>query len=275
VSLPNQLRHVYACLVHEGLDCVEDLIRNLRRLDPDSTVLLYNGSRDPAFLSSPRLDELGAATHPNPRPMAWGRLHDFAVDCMEHALGRFSFDLLTIVDSDQLLLRPGYVEFMASKIDLAGLGMLSTSPGRHGRESRHPTIRSAWQDLPRWRQWLMSFPRGLEYFVHWTFWPGTVFTREAARRVVQRFRSDRELARTLERCRLSVTEEVLLPTLVALLGLRVEKNPACQNWVRYRPYHSREDCEAALGTTDAFFLHPVARHLDDPGRQHLRDHYGY
>jgi len=276
VSSPHPLRNVYACLVHERLECVEDLVRNLRRLDPASAVLLYNGSTDPKFLSrSPRLTELGAVVHPSPRPMVWGRLHDFAVDCMEHALNALPFDLLTIVDSDQLLLRPGYVEFMASRIELSGLGMLSTSPGRHGRESRQPTIRSAWQDLSRWRPWITSFPRGLDFYVHWTFWPGTVFTHEGAARIVRRFRSDRELAKTLDRCRLSVTEEVLLPTLAVLLGLRVDKNPTCQDWVRYRPYHSEEDCEAALGRADAFFMHPVARRFDDPGRLHLRTHYGY
>jgi len=36
-SQPRKLRNVYACLVHESQECVVDLVRNLRCLDPDST----------------------------------------------------------------------------------------------------------------------------------------------------------------------------------------------------------------------------------------------
>ena len=44
------LRNVYACLVHESQECVIDLVRNLRCLDPDSSVLLYNGGAGRALL---------------------------------------------------------------------------------------------------------------------------------------------------------------------------------------------------------------------------------
>ncbi len=106
---PPPIRNVFACLVHENLECVVDLVRNLRHLDPDSAVLLYNGSPNPALLRGDfPPDRHGAVLHPSPRPMRWGRLHDFAVDCMRFALGNLPFDTLTIVDSDQLAVRPGY-----------------------------------------------------------------------------------------------------------------------------------------------------------------------
>jgi hypothetical protein len=41
------IRNIFACLVHERQDCVVDLVRNLRALDPGSLILLYNGGRDP------------------------------------------------------------------------------------------------------------------------------------------------------------------------------------------------------------------------------------
>ena len=40
------VRNVFAVLVHERPDCVVDLVRNLRHLDPGSQVLLYNGGRN-------------------------------------------------------------------------------------------------------------------------------------------------------------------------------------------------------------------------------------
>ena len=111
-------RNVYACLVHESQECVIDLVRNLRHLDPESTVLLYNGGKDEALLDHnfPFAD-YGAVVHPKPRPMEWGRLHDFALDCMEFALERIPFDALTIVDSDQLAARPGYSEYLGRFFD--------------------------------------------------------------------------------------------------------------------------------------------------------------
>ena len=77
------IRNVFACLVHENLECVVNLVRNLRHLDPDSAILLYNGSSSPDFLNGAfAFDRHGAVLHPSPRPMRWGRLHDFAIDCM-------------------------------------------------------------------------------------------------------------------------------------------------------------------------------------------------
>src|SRR5437899_2767838 len=97
------LRNVFACLVHESRECVVDLVRNLRYLDPSSTVLLYDGSPDQQLLANGfPFERLGAVVHPRPRRMAWGRLHDFALDCMRYAVRHLAFDALTIVDSDQL-----------------------------------------------------------------------------------------------------------------------------------------------------------------------------
>ena len=44
-------RNVYACLVHEVRDCVIDLCRNLLHVDPESTILLYNGGHEPGLLA--------------------------------------------------------------------------------------------------------------------------------------------------------------------------------------------------------------------------------
>ncbi|AFE04862.1 hypothetical protein COCOR_02845 [Corallococcus coralloides DSM 2259] len=46
--------------------------------------------------------------------MKWGWLHDFALDCFRFALEHEAFDAMTIVDSDQLGLRPGYVSSYSS-----------------------------------------------------------------------------------------------------------------------------------------------------------------
>ena len=97
------MRNVFACLVHETQECVVDLVRNLRYLDPSSVILLYNGGPDARLLNDHfPWEQYGAVVHPQPRPLAWGRLHEFAIDCMQFALDHFSFDTLTIVDSDHI-----------------------------------------------------------------------------------------------------------------------------------------------------------------------------
>src|SRR5882672_546510 len=107
------IRNVFACLVHEQPECVIDLVRNLHYLDPSSRILLYNGGSLPSLSGSDfRADEYGALVYPAPRPLTWGRLHDFALDSMQFALENLEFDTLTIVDSDQLCTRPGYSEYL-------------------------------------------------------------------------------------------------------------------------------------------------------------------
>src|SRR5262249_13702366 len=112
-ALMSGVRNVFACLVHESPECVLDLVRNLRDLDAGSLILLYNGGRDPRLLSGcVPFEQYGAVVHPNPQPQSWGRLHGFALDCMQYVIEQGPFDALTIVDSDQLGVRPGYSAFL-------------------------------------------------------------------------------------------------------------------------------------------------------------------
>src|SRR5208283_5009595 len=126
-SLMTAHRNIFACLVHESQECVVDLVRNLRFLDPSSTILLYNGGHDQRLLKHGfPFERYGAVIYPGPHPQVWGHLHDFAVDCMRYSLEHLPFDTLTIVDSDQLAMRPGYSQhlgrFLAARPNIGMLG---------------------------------------------------------------------------------------------------------------------------------------------------------
>lgn len=274
---PGPLRNVYACLVHERPDCVIDLVRNLRHLDADSPILLYDGSPHGRLLDA-RLPwaRWGAELVPRPRPMAWGQLHGFALDCLRHLRdsGR-DYDVLTNVDSDQLALRAGYPRHLAGRLgDRRGLGLLSGEPAHQGPATRIPPAATAQQEIEHWRPWLHGFPDGERHWVHWTFWPQTVITREAGEALVERFDGDTLLERTLAGSRLWATEEVLLPTLVRLLGFRIERNPCSARWVQYRVAYDTAQVRAALACPDACWMHPVPRRYDDPIRVQVRRHHG-
>jgi hypothetical protein len=270
---PRPVRNVYACLVHEARDCVLDLCRNLRHLDPDSTILLYNGGSDPALLApDPALDRIGVVIHPNPRRMRWGSLHDFALDCMRFALAECSFDTLTIVDSDQLALRAGWTKVLGECLaaEPGTIGLLGNRPERLSAHTDVSAARTAWQEVELWRPFLRRFPEGENMWVHWTFWPSTVFTAEAARALVDLFDHDQQLQQILRHSRLWVTEEILFPTLTALLGFGVARSPGSYDYVRYGYGYSPGELEQALARPDAYWIHSVPRRYDDPLRTILR-----
>jgi predicted O-methyltransferase YrrM len=269
------LRNVFACLVHERPECVVDLVRNLRHLDPTSAIVLYNGSKEAGLLDGAfPFERHGAEVHPAPRPMEWGRLHDFAIDCMRFALARGPFDTLTIVDSDQLALRPGYSAHLAAF--LAGhpdVGLLGNSAGVQPPHTNIPPARLAHAEAELWRPFVRRFPDGEAKFVHWSFWPTTVFSAAAARGLVELFDGDEQLRQIVRASRIWATEEVILPTLVALLGYRVAASPCSYDFVKFRTPYSVSQLDAAMNRPDVFWAHPVPRRYDDPLRRHVRGRF--
>jgi hypothetical protein len=268
--------NIYACLVHERPDCVADLVQNLHHLDPESRILLYNGGATTDLLdehASP-WSRYQAVIHPAPRPMKWGWLHGFALDCMRWALAQGPFDALTIVDSDQLALRPGYSGHLAAHLTgRPAVGLLGSAPPRTGAPKAPPAL-AAWRERDLWRPFLRKFPDGEQNFAHWTFWPSTVFTAAACQALVSLWDGDRDLRDLMGRSKIWATEEVVLPTLVRLLGFELAESPFRSDYVKYRVKFSRQQLERALANPTAFWMHPVPRHHDDPLRQQIRDHFG-
>jgi hypothetical protein len=272
---PAVLRNVYACLVHERPECVIDLVSNLRRLDPDSPILLYDGSEGGDLLDR-RLpwSHWGVEVVAAPRPMRWGRLHTFALDAFAHLRSSHQFDVMTIVDSDQLALRPGYCDFLARRVpQRRSLGVLSAVPERQAADSRIDLCRAAHQEIELWRPFLRRFEDGEEKFVHWTFWPSTVIGQDAGFAILDLLERDRELRAILDASRIWATEEVLFPTLAALLGFSILRNPCADDYNKYGVSFGTSDVDAALARADAFFMHPVRRTYADPARSRLRAVY--
>lgn len=270
------IRNVFAVLVHERPECAVDLVRNLRHLDPGSQVLLYNGGKNAGLLDGVPFERLGAVIHPNPRRMEWGKLHGFALDCLRFALDRMPFDTLTIVDSDQLAARPGYSEYLGSFLEEhPRAGVLGNAPFRQPVEGKIGPAAAAYREFDLWRPWLKRFPDGEEKYVHWTFWPSTVFTANAARDLIRLFDEDKQLQEILRKSQIWATEEVLFPTLAALLGYEVLANPCSYDYVQFRQAFTREEMEEALARPDVFWIHPVPRRHDDALRKQVRERHGH
>jgi len=274
----NTIRNIFAVLVHENQDCVIDLVRNLHALDPASLILLYNGGYDPRLLADKfPFEQFGAVMHPAPRPAQWGQLHQFALDCMSWACENQPFDTLTIVDSDQLATRPGYSNYLAGRLTaLPRAGVLGNSPVIEAPGTRIGPAEAALREIDLWRPLLREFSGGEEKFVHWCFWPSTVFTADAARDLVALFATNRRLQDIMAQTRIWATEEIIPPTLIALLGYDICSNPCSYDYVKYRVPYSLPQLDAAFERPDVFWIHPVPRRYDDPLRKRIRerfDHY--
>jgi predicted O-methyltransferase YrrM len=266
------LRNVHACLVHERPDCVLDLVRNLRHCDPDSEILLYDGSPGGGLLwDTAPLTRLGAVIHPAPRPMRWGYLHGFAFDAMRFALDELGADMMTVVDSDQLAVRPGYTAYAGAFLAARPrVGLLGTSAEVQPRTTQIGPAIQAWYEVERWRPLLRTFPGGEEQFVRWTFWPSTVFGADAMRDLVALHDRNGDLRSLLAGSSMWAVEEVLFPTLVALLGHEVERNPCSPQLVRYRIPCTGAELQHAFESESIYWIHPVAREYDDATRALVR-----
>lgn len=251
-----------------------DLVANLQYLDPESTVLLYDGSGGSLRDELSALERPGVLVHPSPSAMAWGKLHNFAIDCMNFALRQPDFATLTVVDSDQLAVRAGYSAYLDAF--LAGhpqAGCLVSVEGVQPRTTRVGPPQVAWREYEMWAPFLARFADGQAQFPHWTFWPTTVFTAAAAEDLVELW-ADEQLQNILARSAIWASEEVVLPTLVAVLGHQVLRNPCAHDIVQYRAKYTAAQIDSALSDPSVFWVHPVPRSYRDPLRARLRAHFG-
>jgi hypothetical protein len=263
------MQNVFAVLAHNEPDSVHDLIENLQHFDPLSQIILYDGGVNKSILAlRDRWRKLSVDVVPNVSPQTWGCLHRFAIDCIDY-VGNLSYDTLTFVDSDQLLVQAGYSEFLAKNAP-SRFGVLSVFPHRHGVDSNILCVRELYEDRKVWMPYLAGFPHWEEAFVRWTFWPGTVLSADAARAISAEMKSEL-FATTLRQSRAWATEECVIPTISALLGFPEVLTPFNRDWCRYRTPWTTADIDKAASTKGAFFVHPVQRSMSDPVRRHIRD----
>lgn len=271
------LKNVFACLVHEKPDCVLDLVKNLRHFHPDSAILLYNGGHNTQLLSDRALTKTyKAIVHPSPKPQPYGYLHGFAFDCLAYALEHLPFDTLTIVDSDQLAIRSGYETFLTQYLkQYPKAGLLSVSPEQVTTANRtnHVALQ-AFKEYELWKPLLDTFPDSDNKFVHWTFWPATVFTRAAAHDLMAMYQKNELVQQIITNSRIWASEEVFFPTLIRLLGYEVIKHPCNYDYTKFRQPVAINQLDAALSDEKTFWLHPVQREFNDPIRQAVRQRSG-
>jgi glycosyltransferase involved in cell wall biosynthesis len=274
-----QIHNIYACLVHENEDCIIDLVRNLHYHDVNSTILLYNGSENPNLINRDfPYEKFGAVIHPKPAAVKHGYLHTYALDCMQFVLDNFSFDTLTIVDSDQLCIRSEYSKYIGNSISGNNIGMLSSMAARvtpdNTDDAVWPAVQ-AFREYDLWKPFLQKFVDGESKFTHWTFWPSSVFATDAIRDLIKIFKEDKLLQQIMKQSKIWATEEVILPTLIKLMGYDIIQNPCSYEYVRYRKYFNLHDLNNALHTANTYWMHPIERKYEHELRKYLRQRFNH
>ncbi len=272
-----RFRNVFIVAVHESWSCIWDLLKNLRHCEPQSRIVLYNGSHDPDLLKGIPLQEWGVEAYPNPRPQYWGRMHHFAMDCMRYALSHGSFDCLTVVDSDQLALRLGYQSYIAAFMAeqaTPGMYCFGLSGGRPLRQHSLKN-RNIEEEKELWRPFLAQFGREPENSFYKGFWPGTVFSRAVCVALVERYDEDALFKEIWENTHLKVVEETLFPTAVAAMGFPVNALPIDSQLVSWQNQYALQTVRRSFSHKKAFWIHPVPRQINHPLRRMIATHFGY
>lgn len=280
------IKNVLACLVFEEDSVVWDMVANLRYLDPSSVVLIYNNSgnsnflkenpyrRDPQVIICPVLPE---------KKLIYGVFHLFMIDCMRWSLKNLDFDTITNVDSDQLLLRSGYSEALTRVLsEHKNFGMLSSPPSTYSWPNNLPydptqvsfPEETAAKELPRWLPFLSRWQGGVGHYPKFSFWPATCFGRSAARGIVKLYDEDAALREAMKKSKIFATEEVILPTLVSLMGYEIVQSPFCFDSIRFRARFTIDDLSRFLKNPDNIWMHSVNRKINDPMRTRIRLAHG-
>ncbi len=269
-------KNIFLCLVHEKPDCIVDLVRNLRYFDPESDIILYNGSNNILLLNTAIYEWYGAEVYPNPKSKRWGWLHDFAIDGMRHAIATKDFDTITIVDSDQLLLKEGYSEMLQKELEnVSNIGMLGNNHRKQTGFNISPVSAHAIKEKELWLPLLQTLPGGTDAFLYWSFWPSTVFTKAACKELVTLFDTNEGLKQILEKTSIWASEEVILPTLVKALGFDIAENPSRYDYVQYKKNYTTHHIQRGINTPNIFWMHPVPRDAQNELRKFILKNGNY
>jgi hypothetical protein len=265
--------HAYFVPIHEAPDCATDLLQNLRLLDATSAIYLFDASDDGTALRFVDAASVGARVVPNPSHVDWGRMMPFLMDCSRQALADDpELGAATWVDSDMLLLRPGYADMLARTFaEYPNAGALVTDARRMSVEEadKHVPTKYILEESEVWRPFIERFGSVERDWGRWSFMPATVFSGPALRSLVDLWDHD-DLADFVGRTRAGIHEEHIPTSVISALGFDLVTNPSVRPFLRFRWPFSLSEVEEALANPDAYWIHPVPRVYTDRVREAVR-----
>jgi hypothetical protein len=242
---------------HSADAYLDDLIAGLRRFFPEADVVWYDSGVTSRSLP-------GVARLPCSRVHHYAKVAAMFFDLFEWWADQ-DHDYLINLETDLAVVNPG-VEVVANLMRDADYmaARLVTQVAATSRWRPYCSLRGELSEL---RDIL-----GLDT-VQGAFSPAQVFSRRYVGRILDspfypRLRDF--VARNQAPDRSFTLQEVLLPTLAQVCGLRSRPYPAeHETYNRYRPYHALRSVRAARAA-NVPFVHPVRRIAEDAARQYVR-----
>lgn len=250
-------------LAHENEPVLADQVANIRKFNPRTTVVLYNGGTDPDFGQNAGVD----AICPRSQPKRYDKMSDVLLDTMVWLEETDAdYEYLMYLDSDAMFVNSGFEIWLDTA--MRGYDWMGINIGEF------PTPESARHWIPgrqmweEWQHWQPIFKTDHFY--------GTLNGMQVYRRsLIQKMLAETDLPslrKRLAETNVFAAEEIVYATLAKRCGGRHRPYPTEMNrFVRLGTPLNREETAAARTAPNTFFLHPVKRELDDPARRLLRN----
>ncbi|WP_281888531.1 glycosyltransferase [Paenibacillus sp. YYML68] len=252
---------IFLILAHYAEDVLQDQIDNIKKLVPNSKVVLYNGGLDPDFGRS-----CGVDICPYSQPVQKPKLARVLIETMMWLEEeQCSYDYLVYMDSDMLFTHRGYDQRLDELMDgYDGMALYMRKVDKDTPDLWWAPARDMWNEWERWKPFF-----GTEYFM------GCLNAMQVYRKsLIQKmlaaldYKQMIELIHTTE---VYALEEILVPTLAASCGGKLRAYPKMyEKYVRLDAPLAVQDVREAR-EEKALFAHPIERELDNPARVWIRE----
>lgn len=247
---------VFVILAHDDKPSLQQFVDNIRFYCPHADLVLYNSGDDLSLGT-----DLSVTLFPNPRRLYYAKVVRFFFDVFDWLYkSNIQYDYFINLETDMLFIRKGFEKFIEEQMQ--GIDYLGPDYQQFtSNKSRWRPIRSLRPELPQWYNLL-----GFKY-THRAFSPAQVFSKNYIDTLLSH-PSYTEILRLIEEVNQSYTlQEVLLPTLPDFLNLKARSYPhSLKSINRYRPYQGVPGIKRAFSISDAYFVHPVRREMDNDAR---------
>lgn len=251
------MSNLFACLVHDNEPVIIDLIRNLKRFDPYSDILIYKGKNVEVkdyFLND-------VSVYPTPKTIGWGHLGLFVYDCLKYVVEN-NYSSVTIVDSDQLLVKDGYSEWVNAVLRHNDI---ITGRIAFNRDNYCTPLVDFSLSLTKSAMAQKAFGEYQDNALCSCFNPGTVYSRKFAEMAVEKL-TEAMIIELVDNGAMA-EEEPLFVSLANVHGMTIY-DAGELNALAWRREWTIEEIDNMLGKL--FWVHPVKRDIDDPIRTRIR-----
>lgn len=249
----------FAVLVHEKRDVVEDLLHNITKFCPNSSVVLFNGGPDSNLLMN-----FNYPICPYSKPLKYLKSQVFfMLETMKWLSEiNFEFDYLINLDSDVLFAKHGFEEFLLK--EMSGKDFLGIDAQFAPYSWNFPS-----QTMKKeWHRWKPIYEMDDFY---WCFNNAQVYSKKLVKQIIC-FDKLNELVDNLKESKAVAAEEIIYITLAKKFGHNIYSYPEDMNLsVRFRPYFTKQEVEDFLRVrSNSFLFHPIHRNINDEARVFIR-----